>query len=156
MSPENLAVIKGIIDIVNALGTWPNWGIVLLLAAIFFLGPLSAVVYLWRKDIAALSALQEAHRKTTAKQMDHYREDTGKILNQLGDYMKETRRMYEDNAALVVAREQDFKALCQVVEDQQGISISVTKAITQLTESIRTNQFCPATRVEKQKVEVAR
>lgn len=143
MSPESVALLKAVVEILQALGSWPNWAVLAFLGLIVLFGPLGCIVHLWRKDIAAVNQI-----------VREYRDDTNRILNKLGDYMKETRRMYENNAELVEDRAKDFKTLRQVVEDQQGLTVNMVKTLATLEASIRANQFCPAARVEKKMVEV--
>lgn len=64
-------------------------------------------------------------------------------------------KLYEDNARLVEDFRELARSLKQLIEDSQGYMVGNTKALVELSGSIRTNQFCPAARVQKKTVEVA-
>jgi len=68
-----------------------------------------------------------------------------KILDKYKADMAEQRRMYESNVSLV----KDYQS---VASDLKEIVILNTQTITQLSEEIRQNEFCPMQRVSKKKV----
>ncbi len=65
-----------------------------------------------------------------------------KILEQYKDDMREMRRMYEDNVALV----KDYRDLAG---DLKEVVIMNTQAIVGLDKDIVKNQFCPLVRKEQ-------
>jgi hypothetical protein len=66
------------------------------------------------------------------------------VMKQYGKDMEAQRRMYEANVSLC----DDFAG---VAKDLRQIVVLNTQVMTTLTDEIRTNQFCPALRVEKRK-----
>jgi len=58
------------------------------------------------------------------------------------DDMTELRQMYKNNVHLVEAHEALSKDLKEII-------VMNTEIMTQLVESIRTNQYCPGVRLEK-------
>ena len=63
-------------------------------------------------------------------------------------------RMYEDNVGLVKDYEDKCRALIRIAEDQQAAAVGMTQSLTRLHDAVSTNQFCPAARIEKKRVEV--
>ena len=68
-----------------------------------------------------------------------------KILEKYKEDMAEQRRMYESNVSLV----KDYRS---IASDLKDVVILNTQTITQLSEEIRQNEFCPLQRVNKKKV----
>jgi len=76
------------------------------------------------------------------KFLEIYRADMAKILAQYGADMVELRHMYESNVKLVQAYQDMAKDLHEVV-------IINTQTMQTVCEEIRTNQYCPAVRLDK-------
>jgi len=78
------------------------------------------------------------------KMMEIYRADMAKILGQYGTDMEEVRHMYESNVRLVQAYD-------NVARDLREVVIINTQVMQGISEQIRTNQYCPAVRVDEEK-----
>ena len=81
--------------------------------------------------------------RSKTKMMEIYRTDMGQILAQYEADMVELRHMYESNVRLVKAYE-------DVAKDLREVVILNTQAMTRLSDDVRSNQFCPHVRLEKQ------
>ena len=79
----------------------------------------------------------------------------GKALSQYKADVETVREMYASNARLVRSYEKLCGDLSTLSGDLKDIVILNTQNMTQLADSIHANQYCPAQRVEKKKVEVA-
>jgi hypothetical protein len=151
---DHVALIDALGTLLKALGSWPTVALVAVIAAAICFAPLAALVHIWRRDTATIRGLVEDHRRETADIMSAYRVDTARILGQHGDAIKDFRQSYDNNVELVHERARDFNLLRQLVDDQQGLTVSMVRIMTALEQSIRTNQYCPESRVEKKQVEV--
>ena len=78
------------------------------------------------------------------KMIETFRADIFKILNQYEKDMQELRHMYESNVKLVNAYE-------DVAKDLREVVIINTQAMQTISDEIRTNQYCPAIRIEEKK-----
>lgn len=76
--------------------------------------------------------------------MESYRKDVTDILARYGQDIQEIRHMYESNVRLVKAYEEMAKDLHEVV-------IINTQTMQRVCEEIRTNQYCPAVRINEKK-----
>lgn len=148
MTPETATTVQTVAGLIATLSTWPNWAIAAFLLMVPVIGPHGLVIYLWWKDSRAMREMSEAHRNDTKTQLESYREDTVKTLRRLERYQRELKSNYDDNVELVEQREKDFQLLQQITQDQQGASLSLANALTELTTVIKTNQHCPAMRAE--------
>lgn len=101
-------------------------------------GPFGIVVVIWYFDMRFLRTTIEKNRES----IQH-------TLKQHADYMGEIRRMYENNVKLVEGYQ-------SVACDLKDLIVMNTTALTRLTDNIRQNQFCPLSRVDKEKIEVAK
>lgn len=72
---------------------------------------------------------------------------TREILDKYKEDMAETRKMYESNVKLVEGYE-------SVAGDLKDIVVLNTRCLTQLSDEVRQNQYCPMVRVEKKSVTV--
>lgn len=90
------------------------------------------VICMWWYDIRAMRKSNESHRAEIAAILAQYQSD-----------MAEQRRMYEANAELV----RQYEGLAKDLKD---VIMLNTQAFTRLDDDIRSNQFCPAVRLEKQ------
>jgi hypothetical protein len=143
MTPEQIALLTAVIGLLKALTSWPGWLILLVLAMMFLGAPLGFLAWFWRGDVLAMRGLLTA-----------YRDDTTRSFTQAERSMTEMRVMYENNVLLVRDRAEDHEQLAKLVADHHLLLTRITDVVARLDVSIRTNQFCPASRVEKQTVEV--
>lgn len=81
--------------------------------------------------------------KSHQKSLEVYRQDMQKALAIYGEHMQEIRRMYESNVRLVQAYE-------SVARDLRDVVVLNTQTMTTLTNDIRSNQYCPKVRLNKQ------
>jgi hypothetical protein len=77
------------------------------------------------------------------KLIHRYREDMQRALAQAEDHQQELRRMYENNVVLVEQAQRTADSL-------QTTIVKSTAAMSELAVLIRTNQYCPYVRLEKQ------
>lgn len=82
--------------------------------------------------------------RSKEKMLRQYREDTQAALEKHEEHMQEIRRMYESNARLV-------KAYDDVSKDLHDVVIINTQTMQMLCEEIKTNQYCPAVRINEKK-----
>lgn len=92
------------------------------------------IIVLWWLDMKAMRKARDDHKVEFQRILDSYKAD-----------MSEIRRMYEDNVSLV----KDYHS---VASDLKDIVILNTRAMTEMTEAIRMNEFCPMQRTKKKKV----
>ena len=107
-------------------------------------GPFGILVVIWYFDARYMRTQRDQDRKD--RETD--RKETANILAQHAEYMAEIRRMYERNVRLVERYDEAARSF-------QDVVVMNTRALTKLCDEVRTNQYCPAARVEKRKVEVA-
>ena len=108
-------------------------------------GPIGLIVLIWYFDMRALRKQSEEHRREIREQQEKHREQVAGILAAYKDDMAEIRRMYENNVKLVEGYE-------GLAIDLKDIVILNTQQMTQLSDEIRQNEYCPMRRVEKKQV----
>lgn len=100
----------------------------------FGLGGIVAIVwYFDRKDMAIV--------------MEERRRETAEILKKYELDAKEARENYKNNVHLV----QSYQS---IASDLHSTVVLNTQRLQTMEDSVRTNQFCPFTRVDKTKIEV--
>jgi hypothetical protein len=145
VSPDQIALATALVHLLRALAAWPNWAVLMLLIVLALGSPMGVLVWFWRSDSSVMRAMLAA-----------YREDTVNTDRRVEKYMAEMRSMYENNVELVRDRAADYDQLSKMMTDHHLTITKLTDALARLDASIRTNQFCPAARVEKRTVEVSR
>lgn len=94
-------------------------------------GLLGLILILWWLDERSRSRMFHQNRKDIQKTLDAYQND-----------MRDIRRMYESNVKLVEGYE-------DLAQDLKDIVILNTRAMTQLSDDVRNNQYCPQVRLDK-------
>ena len=82
--------------------------------------------------------------RSKGRMMEVYRTDMAEILSQYNQNMIEMRHMYESNVRLV----QSYDV---VARDLREVVILNTQVMQTISDEIRTNQYCPAVRVNEKK-----
>jgi len=101
-------------------------------------GPIGLVALIWYVDMRALRQMHTNHKDEVASILSGYKDD-----------MRELRQMYERNVSLV----ERYQSLAGDLKD---IIVLSTQVMTALTEEVRTNQYCPMLRVEKETISVGK
>jgi len=102
------------------------------------LGPVGLVCVIWYFD-----------RKDQARLIEDHRKETGAILAKYESDAAAAREMYKNNIKLV-------EGYASIARDLHDIVVLNTRKLTELGDSIRQNEFCPALRVDKKKIEVSK
>jgi hypothetical protein len=80
--------------------------------------------------------------KAQEKTMARYRSDTSEMFNDYKTVALEMKRMYENNVVLA-------NKFCEMTRDHKEVIVMVTQVLTHLSDDIRTNQYCPLARINK-------
>lgn len=99
-------------------------------------GPVGLIALIWYVDMRAMRKTHSDHGEQITKILASYKED-----------MADVRRMYENNVKLVESYE-------SVAGDLKDIVVLNTRCLTQLSDEIKQNQYCPMVRVEKKPISV--
>jgi hypothetical protein len=97
------------------------------------LGLVALVVYMWWSDDKRIWMVIDQHKKDMAEVLERYQRD-----------MAEQREMYRANASLC----RDFTSIATDLRDIVTLNI---RAMTQMDEAVRSNQFCPVMRIRNKK-----
>lgn len=95
-------------------------------------GVVGIVVFMWWYDVKAMR-----------KQSDEHKDEVTAILHGYKTDMADMRGMYERNAHLVERHE-------ELSGDLKDVIIMNTQAMTKLAEHVKSNQFCPMVRLNKE------
>lgn len=117
-------------------------GLTLGIAVIQLLGLPGLVFVIWHFDNKKFAKMSALHRSEIA-QKDKAITD---ILSQYRADVSEIKRLYENNVHLVKEYEKAQKRLEALYSQTIDVISLNTQTQTQLVDSIRSNQFCPATR----------
>ena len=96
-------------------------------------GLVGLIIYLWWADNKRIWAVMEKNKADLMAVLDQYKKD-----------MIEQREMYRSNASLC----RDFAS---IAADLRAVVTLNIQTMTRLDDGIRENQFCPLTRVRKEK-----
>ncbi len=78
-----------------------------------------------------------------AKLMDEYQKKTAEVLRQYRDDFHAVKQMYENNVELV----KGYSSLSEALHDTLLLTASKLQGVE---DAVKTNQFCPYVRLEKQ------
>lgn len=97
-------------------------------------GLVGLIVFLWWSDNKRIWEVIYQHKKDMATVMAQYQRD-----------MAEQREMYKNNASLC----RDFASIATDLRDIVTLNI---RSVTELSDAVRQNQFCPLVRLDERKV----
>ncbi|MEW5725857.1 MAG: hypothetical protein AB1896_22290 [Thermodesulfobacteriota bacterium] len=125
MTPEQVAALKALVEVIRLLAGFDHWGAAMTLAAVVVIGP-------WVVCILLMWAIERGQSKRL----------TAAIA------------MYEHNVELVKDYAEAVKTMKRIAEDQLALATKSTAVLQEMVDNIRTNQYCPAARVTKVRQEV--
>jgi hypothetical protein len=123
MSPDQLTAIAAIITLLERIGVWPIFIFFALLGA----SPVSAIVFI------------------TRTQEKRIRDDERKFI--------EMKQMYENNVKLVENYEKTAESLEKMAQGLIDLVSLNTAKFAEVSQKIDTNQYCPAHRTTKIRME---
>lgn len=142
---ESVNIALGVAEVLKAMGGLPTWGqiawFLIIGVNLPYITGAAMVIFILRRQGSQLD-----------KTLEIYQTHDGANAARL----ERAIELYENNAALV----EDFSKLAdsmrKIAEDQQSWLVMNTRTLEKLTQSVRTNQFCPNHRTDKETVEVAK
>jgi len=121
-----------------------------LAAAFQAFGPWGFVAVLLWAAFRTLAANNETHRKDQADLIESHRREMSDVLETYRKDVAELKKFYENNVLLVERCEELTTNFQDLTKSIREVVMMNTQAITGLSKSIETNQFCPEVRLQKQ------
>ncbi len=120
MTPEQITALAALL---SAIGTWPTITVV----AMVTIGPWVAMIILSARQSREIS----------------------RMVTKSSEKFDAVVEMYKNNVELVRSYERQYDALTRINEDAHDSINLNTKILTQLSERIATNMFCPPLRAQQ-------
>lgn len=135
MTPTELALATSLIGLVKAFGTWPQSLVLIVLAAVYGLGPWLVVIVVTRGQDKRFSA----HELHSTELISELRESFVAATTEQDKRFAAVSLMYENNVLLVKGYE-------RLASDLANIIHLNTQTNTKLVEKINNNHYCPVVR----------